>query len=257
MVATYKKITGAHIKWLAIITMLIDHVGAVLIEPILLAAMQDALLSSAAFYQQYEQYWYGLYMILRGIGRFAFPAFCFLLVEGFVHTKSRVRYLRNLLLFAVISEVPFDLAIGGKPFTMDFQNVFFTLALGFAAIWIGNYLLLRAMQSGEKAGVYRLLGVVVFIAFALTAEAIHADYGFVGVCVIMIFYALHYKPVAAAVVSTIILSLSSWLEIFCFPVIFAVMCYNGQRGRQTKYFFYIFYPLHLLILVAVRWVLFS
>ena len=120
---TYKRLTGAHIKWLAIILMLIDHIGAVILEPFVIKLMQSG---SLQMYEKGQQLWQ-VDMVLRGLGRFAFPAFCFLLVEGFMHTRSRTRYLRNLIVFAVISEIPFNLAIGGFWWAPDYQNVFFTL----------------------------------------------------------------------------------------------------------------------------------
>lgn len=245
---TYKRLTGAHIKWMAIVLMLVDHIGAVILEPLAINLMQSGSLQLYARGQQIMQF----DMVLRALGRFSFPAFCFLLVEGFVHTHSRARYLRNLLVFAVISEIPFNLAIGGAIWAPGYQNVFFTLALGFASVWTAEYLQLRALQDGRKGSVNRVLAVMAIVVLAIAAEALRSDYGAMGVCVIVVFYTFYRKPVTAAVLAWALLSLNSWLEVFCFPMIPAVMCYNGSRGRQAKYFFYIFYPAHLLILVAIR-----
>lgn len=248
---TYKRLTGAHIKWLAIILMLIDHIGAVILEPFVIKLMQSG---SLQMYEKGQQLWQ-VDMVLRGLGRFAFPAFCFLLVEGFMHTRSRTRYLRNLIVFAVISEIPFNLAIGGFLWAPDYQNVFFTLALGFAAIWAVNALQLKTLQEERNRAIYQVLQIVAIALAALAAEALQTDYGALGVCTVVIFYGFYRKPVMAAVIAWTVLSLNNWLEIFCFPMILAVMCYNGKRGRQSKYFFYIFYPAHLLILAAIRGIL--
>ena len=257
-----KRLTGAHLKWIAIVLMMIDHIGAVLLEPI--------LLNTSVTIVNYEgmQQLYRVYMVLRGIGRFSFPAFCFLLVEGFYHTRSKAKYLRNLLIFAVISEVPFNLAIAGDLWSLEYQNVFFTLAAGFVAIWIFEYWKRKGQTEAFPIGgnsilpgghgvLYQLLQVVSVLIIALAAEWLHTDYGAVGVVVIFVLYAMHDRPVLGSVFAWIILSLSSWLEIFCFPFIFAVMLYNGQRGRQAKFFFYVFYPVHLMVLVIVRYMFFS
>ena len=83
-------LTGAHLKWIALCTMLIDHIGAVLLETGLLPLAADAVLAGNSFDYLPADYtfWYTLNMILRLIGRIAFPLYCFLLIEGFFHTKN-------------------------------------------------------------------------------------------------------------------------------------------------------------------------
>ncbi len=239
--------TGAHIKWMAIITMVIDHIGAAFLEPMILngAASAEAL---------YRLSW--IYMILRGVGRFAFPAFCFLLAEGFFYTGSRQKYLRNLLIFAVLSEVPFDLALRGNLLDFTQQNVFWTLAIGFAAVWIAEYFMQKSLSDRENGTPYYVVMVASVVIGAVLAELINADYGAVGVAAIFIMYAMHNKPLMAALFAWMMLSMLNWMEIFAFPFILAVMFYNKQRGRQNKYFFYVFYPAHLLILALVKIIIF-
>lgn len=245
-----KGLTGAHFKWIAIVFMAIDHIGAALVEPVLLNATV-----TAANLEQIQRL-SDIYMVLRCIGRFSFPAFCFLLVEGFHHTRSKANYLRNLLIFALISEVPFDLALRGDVLNLDYQNVFFTLAAGFVAIWIADYWNQKSITEPNRDFMYRVLTACVVIAIAYAAEILNTDYGAVGVATIFILHALHHKPVMSAVMAWVLLSITNWLEIFCFPFILAVKFYNGQRGRQNKYLFYIFYPAHLLLLFAIRTILF-
>ena len=111
-------LSGSALKWIAIVTMLIDHTGAVVIE-------QGALEWAG---------WYWVDFALRVIGRFAFPIFAFLLVQGFLHTRSVPRYLARLTAFALISELPFDLATGDCWYDPGHQNVFFTLATGLVTL---------------------------------------------------------------------------------------------------------------------------
>ena len=122
---SYECLSGSVLKVIAAVSMLIDHFAATILayDP-----------------QAFVPYFYfldtpiGLYRLFRDFGRLAFPIFCFLLTEGFVHTKSRIRYARNLLFFALLSEIPFSIVMNDLG---DFQkqNTLFTLLLGFLALW--------------------------------------------------------------------------------------------------------------------------
>lgn len=244
-------LTGAHIKWIAIVVMVIDHAAAVFMEPILMNTVDLSSYSESAKTISW------IYMVLRGIGRFAFPAFCFLLVEGFYHTRSKAGYLRNLVIFAFISEVPFDLALYGKVWYWDHQNVFFTLAAGFAAIWVAEYFISKSMKDDTNAMLFRVIAVVSVLGFALFTEFINTDYGAVGVATIFVLYAMHNKPVMSALFAWMILGMTNILEFLSFPFIGAVHFYNGERGKQNKYFFYLFYPAHLLLLAILKMIIFK
>ena len=246
-IQTQKGLTGANLKWMAIILMAVDHVGAVIVEPMLL---------HPTIYQVKD--WntlYNVYMVLRALGRFSFPMFCFLMVEGFCYTRSKARYMRNLLSFAIISEIPFDLALKGACWDITYQNVFFTLALGLFAIWSGEEIqkryLLPAIEHGKEPLV-RIACIVVAAGIALIAELLNTDYGAIGVIVIFILYWRKENKVTGAFFVWLILTLNNWLEVYCLPFVGAVKLYNGQRGKQNKYFFYFFYPVHLLLLYFIR-----
>ena len=88
-----KKLSGYHLKFIAVISMLIDHIAVIF----------QASLSES------------IYFILRAAGRLSFPLFCFLLVEGFFHTRNKKRYQQRLFIFAVLSELPYDLAFRYLP----------------------------------------------------------------------------------------------------------------------------------------------
>ena len=106
-----KGLSGSTLKLIAIITMLIDHIGAAVIARLLIAGQGSEML-------------YKIYYAMRAVGRVAFPIFCFLLVEGFFYTGSRKKYALRLFGFALLSEIPFDLAFSGKILEFGYQNVF-------------------------------------------------------------------------------------------------------------------------------------
>ena len=137
----YSRINGSTLKLIALISMLTDHTAAV-IFPYLMIKYEVYTLdfsmdyASMALSQGGAGWLYILYQIMRrGIGRLAFPIYCFLLIEGFERTHSRAKYAFRLFLFALISEVPFDLAFHGYRVYLYYQNVFFTLLLGLLMMW--------------------------------------------------------------------------------------------------------------------------
>ena len=110
-------ISSAVLKNIAVVTMLIDHIGAVIVTRLLIRnGLYEAMANQEAYTAWMGQNggMYGIYMAMRIIGRFAFPIYCFLLVEGFQKTHNVKKYLGRMFLFALISEVPFDLAFSGK-----------------------------------------------------------------------------------------------------------------------------------------------
>ena len=226
-------ISGSALKWIAALTMFIDHCTAVLVE--------------AGWIAGFRAVSYNEYLVLRGIGRLAFPIYCFLLAEGLLHTRNVKKYLLRMGLFALISELPFDLALHRTFFTPKYQNVFFTLFFGLLALSLWQWLT-------QKKG-FRALGLLLIAALAWLAELCRTDYGWQGVAVISLMYLLRELPVPRDLGMLAVLFTSSTLELAAFPDVVLFRLYNGQRGRQRKYFFYLFYPAHLLILAGIRWAL--
>lgn len=229
--------SGGALKWIAIFTMLADHIGACLLEVFVLNYYGSSPLAGQV---DNLYFWASLDAVLRRIGRTAFPIFCFLLVEGALHTRNSRKYLLRLLAFAVVSEIPFDLALHNMPFFWGTQNVFFTLFLGLLVILVFQ----RYPADAWK-------GMLALVVLASAAELCGTDYGAVGVAVIVVMYLLRDRFLAAACLSLVLLVLLSRLELYCIPAFLAVALYNGKRGRQPKYFFYVFYPAHLLLLWAI------
>ncbi len=193
-------------------------------------------------------------------GRLAFPIFAFQISEGFFHTCDRRRYARRLLLFALISEVPFDLLYGSTVFYPFHQNVLFTLLLG-----------LLAVSALDRARRERTVGAAARAAAALAGILLLAavgmvDYGWRGVLTVAAFYALRGFPaawlaqIAAMVLLNIVgfqgllLPLFGWeipAQGFAVLALLPIWLYNGEPGRKSPVLqvgFYAFYPVHMLIL---------
>ena len=220
-ISRYQRLDGTVLKLIACLSMFIDHLGAVCFSGM---------------------------MGFRIIGRLAFPIYCFLLVEGAVHTHNMKKYILRMGIFALISEVPFDLAFYHRLVYTGHQNVFFTLGLGLLAIWFLEH---PIEQLDIPDVLYKLL---VIIAAGLIAEFFNTDYGFTGIAVICIFYYLRGQPQLKYPIAAILLAAMGGVEFYAVLALIPILLYNGQRGRQTKvmqYGFYIFYPAHLLLIAAL------
>lgn len=229
-----KILSGSDLKLIAVITMLIDHVTGHLLKEN--PAFQKVLFS--IFSNEFS-----LYVLGRTIGRIAFPIFAFLLTEGFLHTHDRKKYAGNLLIFALISEIPWDLLHGGKIFGRS-QNVFFTLFLGVVCMMI-----YEAYQQDFKKQLLGLSGI-----FFLTI-LLNADYGLRGVGLIFMMYLLREKKLPQAFVSVCILSGNIFYTFGVAGAFVLINLYNQERGfikgKIAKYAFYAFYPVHMLIIYII------
>lgn len=201
------------LKIIAIICMVIDHVGYIFFPKILL---------------------------FRAIGRIAFPIFCFLIVEGFFHTRSHLNYLIRLTVFAVLSEIPFDLALHQTPVDWQYQNVFFTLALGLIAIF-----------CLEEMNAKRIFWIPLALTW-LAAYLSNCDYSIGGVLLICMFYVTRETPWVRFILCALILYVFfNAFELYGLIAIIPITLYNGKRGPSTKMIFYWFYPVHLLLLYGI------
>lgn len=247
------KVTSKDLKIMAILLMLIDHIGYGLVR-----------------YCNYNTYPFvpSLYRGLRLIGRLSFPLFCFMLAEGFVYTSNRIKYLTRLVICFFISEIPYDLMCMREINYIKKTNVFMTLALGFICMWIIDYVLEKIKNP--------IIGLIVAAIMCIPAAALQhyivvGDYGVVGMLAIVAIYlinrffvadAIYYplptdnvKHVVAITVAVIILAIPNNSELMALADILPIALYNGKLGKMTKamkYFAYIFYPLHITIIVLLR-----
>ena len=224
----YQKLSGSALKMIAIILMLIDHTaGHVLTSsyPVSFTVFNTTVT---------------LYRLMRWAGRLSFPIFAFLLTEGFIHTRDRRKYGRNLLIFALISEIPWNLEHTGTLLYAK-QNVMFTLLLGF----LGMCVIEAYKDDIPKQAVLLLL--LLFVSFVLKA-----DYGYRGFAFILLLYTLRNNKVLQCVIGTCLLS-STWIGGLAF---IPINMYNGKRGfiktPLLKYAVYALYPLHMLVIYYIR-----
>lgn len=228
------------LKMIAIVSMLIDHGAVVLIENRILGGPFDYI---AAQTSETIAFWWNVNTVLRLIGRLAFPIFSFQIVEGFIHTSDVKKYAKRLLLFALISEIPFDLAIFNTWFYAQYQNVFITLLIGLAAIAAVHKF--EAEQSLWKQAA----------AMALCcggAQLLKADYGAFGVFFILLLYYCRRD----ARMQTILGSLALLWEVTAPLAFIPIRMYNGEKGnKKWQWLFYVCYPAHLLILAGIHRVL--
>lgn len=232
---------GSTLKIIALITMLIDHIGFVVVGRIvnLLSEGKQEAHGLAAVLDLKQ--WILFEKILRGIGRVSFPIFCFLLVEGFVHTRDWKKYAARLFAFALLSEIPFDLAFFGTWWRPSYQNVFFTLGIGVLVMAAFSWTRKQSSWSMRKGTVCRIL---ILFGGMLTAQVLSTDYGALGVLSILVLYTTREnrtQQIAAGMISFL------W-EPLALAAFWPISHYNGERGISLKYLFYVFYPVHLLIL---------
>lgn len=217
------------LKILACVTMLVDHIGATMVPE----------------------------LTLRMIGRVAFPIFCFLLAEGAHYTKSPQKYALRLAIGAVLSELPFDLALFGGV-TPEYQSVMVTMLLGFGA--------LIAMRKAERL----YLKCLVILPFALAAELLRTDYGGAGVLLIALFGLTRelrrgwvYQLIGMLFICGVLmpgleirfLGIPMGIELLAVGAMVPIALYSGQkhtRSRAVQWGFYLFYPVHLTVLYLLK-----
>lgn len=212
-----KGINTFFLKWIAIISMLIDHIGAVLFP------------------------WCEW---MRIVGRLAFPIFAYLLVEGFVYTKDVKKYLVRLGLFALISEIPFDLAFFGTVFAPVHQNVFFELFCGILML----YLMLKAPSQVNQ--------IIILIVMLLISDWLGLDYGSWGLLMVYACYKFREQKIVKLALLVIFNLLMGYTQIYAGLAVIPIAFHNRELGPKMKMFFYAFYPAHLLILFLISMIMY-
>ncbi len=217
------------LKIIAIITMFIDHIGYAI---------------------------FGKFSFFNYIGRISFPIFAFQISEGYIHTKNLKKYFIRLFIFALISQIPFMLF--ESLFSNDLiLNIFFTLFLGLACIYIY-----------DKCK-YKSIALILCVLLGALAEFSHCDYGFYGVAIILLFYVFKNNISLASIAFILATAIRYTIYILKYglfgvysllfictiiPIIF-INLYNGKKGKDTKYLLYLFYPIHLLLVYGLSFII--
>lgn len=233
-------LNGNILKIIAAVFMVIDHVGLM-------------------FFPQY--------IIFRILGRIAFPIFAFMIAEGAKYTKNKAKYLLTLSGFALICQLFYYFALNDL-----YMCILVTFSLSICVIYALQYFKKCLFDKECKVTVKILSGVFFVLSVLLVALAnrlLQIDYGFYG-CMVPVFASLFdfreidapevvkktdclYARVAALTVGLLFLAYGRGIQIFSLLAVPFLLCYSEQRGRvKMKYFFYIFYPLHLVVLTAIQ-----
>lgn len=207
-----------------------------------------------------DAFWGGI-TFLNYIGRFSFTIFAFQIAQGYIHTHNIKKYIGRLFIFALISQIPYMLFYNVVFNKIFVANVIFTLLFGLLVILVY-----------DKYN--KFVGICSLLALGMFAEVCNFDYGFYGVFIVFMFYLLHSKKTYMAI--TFVLSViakygislikysiplydlflgntySMCMYFTCFSII-PILFYNGKKGKDIKYLFYIFYPLHLFILALISY----
>ncbi len=236
-------ISAAVLHILAMVLMLMDHLWATLLP---------------------AQDW------LTCAGRVAFPVFAFMSVEGYFHTHNFKKYAQRMLLFSVLSEIPFDLMYGGTWFYPVHQNVIWTLLMGLLGIH-----LMETVRKKQKLWVYVLVSAGVVAAGGILGTLCMVDYYGVGVLTVFIFYFFRGRKWWCLLGQLLALY---WVNVqmlggLMYPIqlfgmefelcqqglallaLLPIWLYRGRQGYHSKpfqYACYAFYPVHMLILVLVQ-----
>lgn len=229
--------TGFVLKIIAVITMILDHV-------------RYAVPVTECFITKYG-------------GRLSFPIFAFLITEGLIHTKSRKKYFMRMLAFACISQIPFMLF---RTLILDkfMLNIMFTFLFAILGIVIVEFF----QDREELSNLYKFFIVVATLfTILLVGYKIPVDYGWFGILTVWLFYFIRDKKFLRTV-SYIILVIIYYISRFIPHIelidIWSVVCtalpgiiilfYNGREGKKLKYFFYLFYPIHMLIIYGLSFI---
>lgn len=234
------------LKLIASITMLIDHIGAVLVYSLYLSAW------SAGNYALSNQM-ARIYEPLRIIGRIAFPIYCFLLVEGFYHTRSIKKYVSRLAIGMVLSEIPFDLCFSGS-IDWTSSSVMVTLLLG--------CLMMAGMDSFH--GFWKLLAIPPFWGIAEFLGTDYAGHGIALIAMLALTKGLPREKLLRTIGFIVLLwfgpgvqvgPISVPMELFGLIGLIPMFLYSGKkltRNKWVQWGFYLFYPAHLFILWLIE-----
>lgn len=241
-------ITADGLKLFACLMMLIGNIGVIVVEKGMIGLDQYTQegLNQALAGDSHLMMLAGIGSVLQLLGGMAVPVFAFLLVEGFRHTASYPKYLLRMAGFALLSEIPYDLAMQGSMFDLSSQNALVAMTICLLMLYF-----LQMVQQRSK-GSRIPLQILIVAAAVLWAALLRAQYGLCLVlltAVFSVFYTKHgWKTILGILISLLYVT---------GPISFyGIWCYNEERkDRLPKYAYYLFYPVHLIILAVIAGIL--
>lgn len=237
-------VTADGLKIFACITMLVQTIGIAIVEKgmIHLDQYTQAELSEAMAADPHLMALAGIGSVMQLIGGLALPIFAFLLVEGFSYTSDYKKYLLSIVLFALISEIPYDLAMSQKVVDWSGQNALITMAVCLLMLYF-----LR-MVKAENSFVCAIARLLIILCALVWVTLFRAQYGLCMVLLTAVFYLFYTKNVWKTILGILI----SLLYVTGPLSFYGIWCYNEKRSdKLPKYAYYAFYPLHLLILGVI------
>lgn len=220
-----KCLSASALKYLACLSMLIDHTGYLLFPHI---------------------------AVLRWIGRLAFPVFAFMIANSYRYTADPGKYFLRLLLFAAVFQLPYKLMMAD-----GHLSVLFTLSTGLAAVWLGD--IIESKIADRRLSLVCSLLAVAFLAALAQLSAM--DYGWYGVALIYTAW-LFFENFSLLAISWILLNIAAvccgWQEaqLFSLAALVPLYFYNQQQGSSGRWFFYFFYAGHIVVLYLLKIVIF-
>lgn len=238
--------------------MFIDHLSKITLSwwsNYIIAPLVDQGNITLANYQIVDNF---IRFTLQGIGTIAFPLFCFLLSEGFHYTSNRYRYIGVMLVFAIISEIPFDISFfnrysaneGTYPFYWKYQNVYFTLFLGLLTLLCIEKIKSKTQKLPEIIKTVSLK-LIFIIGMAFISVIIQSDYNSQGILYITSFYICRRNRLYQILLFIILFIATTGNQptIYTYITVLIILFYNGKRKKtRSKYFYYLFYPVHIMLL---------
>ena len=239
-----KGLNTFQLKFIAVITMLIDHIATVIFVAMYTPFVIDNVInleklptSVLLAFSLRQPFWI--------IGRIAFPIFCFLLVEGFIHTKNIKKYIMRLFIFSILSEIPHDLAFYNTILEFSLQNVIITLLIGILTLY-----LIKKIEDKYQNNI-KLKTIFICIAIltgTIISMAIKCEFSNVSVLAISLMYIFRKNKILQIVGGAIPLMTKTFWVL---PAFVLIALYNKKQGIKMKYLFYWFYPVHFLLLYLI------
>ena len=221
------RFSGNQLKLMAMVSMAIDHIGAYLFPHVL---------------------W------LRIVGRLAFPIYAYMIAEGCRHTRSMGRYFSTMAALAAVCQIVYFFAMDSL-----YMCILVTFCLSIGLIWLLQFAEFRQQDLLSRIlvilGIFAVYFLCQILPGMLSGTDYSIDYGFIGVLIPVAIYACKDKPtqLVTCLISLVCLASESmplqwWSLLAVIPLLF----YSGQRGkRNMKWFFYLFYPAHLLVIHGI------